>query len=61
MRGPMRGCYATAQALQNVLMYIGGYAGLVTSVMAFYLSGAIVINSAFKREVLPVFAVAQSH
>lgn len=43
---------------QNVLMYIGGYAGLVTSVIAFYLSGAIVINSAFKREVLPVFAVA---
>ncbi|HUY79581.1 MAG TPA: acetate uptake transporter [Ktedonobacterales bacterium] len=46
---------------QNVLMYIGGYAGLVTSIMAFYLSGAIVINSAFKREVLPVFAAAQSH
>ena len=43
---------------QNVLMYIGGYAGLVTSVLAFYLSGAIVINSALKREVLPVFAVA---
>jgi len=43
---------------QNVLMYIGGYAGMITSLLAFYLSGAIVINSALKREVLPVFAVA---
>ncbi len=44
---------------QNVLMYIGGYAGIVTSCLAFYLSGAIVINSTFKREVLPVFAVGR--
>jgi succinate-acetate transporter protein len=37
------------------LLAIGGYAGMLTSLLAFYISGAIVIDSALKREVLPIW------
>lgn len=33
---------------------LGGYAGLVTAVLAFYLSAAEVINEAYGRSVLPI-------
>ena len=33
---------------------IGGYVGLITAILAFYLSAAEVINEAFGRSVLPV-------
>ncbi len=36
---------------------IGGYAGMLVSLMAFYESAAIVINSGIGTEVLPTFAV----
>jgi hypothetical protein len=39
---------------RNFLLGIGGYAGMLTSLIAFYVSGAIVINSALKREALPI-------
>ncbi len=39
----------------NVLLYIGGYLGVITSLVAFYMSAAVVINSARKRATLPVF------
>lgn len=42
----------------NVLLVIGGYVGMITSLLAFYLSAAIVINSAQKRATLPVFPVS---
>lgn len=38
----------------NFLLAIGGYAGMLTSLIAFYVSGAIVIDSVMKREVLPI-------
>jgi uncharacterized protein len=41
----------------NWVMVIGGYAGIVSALLAFYLSAAIVVNSEHKRAVLPVFAV----
>ena len=43
----------------NFLLAIGGYAGMLTSLIAFYLSGAIVINSALKREFLPIWKVGR--
>ncbi len=39
----------------NVLLIIGGYAGLVSAVIAAYLSAAIVINSSLRRAALPIF------
>jgi succinate-acetate transporter protein len=36
---------------------VGGYCGIVSSSLAFLLSAAIVINSAFRRELIPTFAV----
>ncbi len=33
---------------------VGGYVGLITAILAFYLSAAEVINEAFGRSVLPV-------
>ena len=39
---------------RNFLLGIGGYAGMLTSLIAFYLSAAIVINSSLKREALPI-------
>lgn len=39
----------------NWATYIGGYAGLVSSLLAFYLSAALVINSSFGREFVPLF------
>lgn len=41
----------------NFILGIGGYAGMITSLLAFYLSGAIVVNSMRGREAWPVFAV----
>jgi uncharacterized protein len=35
---------------------VGGYCGLVTAILAFYLSAAEVINESFGREVLPIGA-----
>lgn len=37
----------------NLAIVAGGYAGIVSSLLAFYASAAIVINSATRREVLP--------
>lgn len=42
----------------NWATYIGGYCGIVSSLLAFYLSAAIVINASFKREVVPMFSTA---
>ncbi len=39
---------------------VGGYAGLVSSSLAFLLSAAIVINSSFRREIIPTFEVSPS-
>ena len=39
----------------NFILYIGGYAGMLVSLMAFYLSAAIVMNSAHRRATLPIF------
>jgi uncharacterized protein len=39
----------------NWATYIGGYCGIVSSLLAFYLSAALVINAAFHREMLPLF------
>ncbi|MEJ2668335.1 MAG: GPR1/FUN34/YaaH family transporter, partial [Deinococcales bacterium] len=36
--------------------HIGGYIGLVTAILAFYMSAAGVINDAFGRSVLPTGA-----
>lgn len=44
---------------RNVLLMIGGYAGMITSLLAFYLSAAVVINSALKRAMLPIFPATQ--
>lgn len=43
---------------RNFLLGIGGYAGMLTSLIAFYVSGAIVINSALKRQALPIGQVS---
>lgn len=40
----------------NWATYIGGYCGLVSSLLAFYLSAALVINATWGREVLPMFS-----
>ncbi|HEY7831965.1 MAG TPA: acetate uptake transporter [Ktedonobacterales bacterium] len=40
----------------NWATYIGGYCGIVSSLLAFYLSAALVINASFKREVAPLFS-----
>lgn len=37
----------------NLAIVAGGYAGIVSSLLAFYASAAIVINSATRRETLP--------
>ena len=39
-----------------VIHHAGGYGGLVTAVLAFYLSAAEVINEAYGRSVLPIGA-----
>jgi uncharacterized protein len=39
----------------SALNHIGGYVGLLTAFFAFYASFAVVLNSTFKRAVLPVF------
>jgi succinate-acetate transporter protein len=44
----------------NVLLIIGGYFGLVAAILAAYLSAAIVINSALKRNVLPALPVSHA-
>ena len=44
----------------NFILGIGGYAGMITSLLAFYLSAAIVVNSVRGREAWPVFAVPHS-
>ncbi|HEY7780048.1 MAG TPA: acetate uptake transporter [Ktedonobacterales bacterium] len=44
----------------NWATYIGGYAGIVSSLIAFYLSAAIVINSTWGREVLPMLSTRGS-
>lgn len=36
--------------------HAGGYMGLVTAILAFYLSAADVINEAYNREILPIGA-----
>ncbi|HEX6123324.1 MAG TPA: acetate uptake transporter [Ktedonobacterales bacterium] len=44
----------------NWLLAIGGYAGIVASLIAAYIAGAIVLNSAVGRERLPIFK-ARAH
>lgn len=41
----------------NWLLGIGGYAGMLVSLMAFFLSAVMVINSGMRRAVLPSFGV----
>jgi hypothetical protein len=41
----------------NWVAYIGGYFGLLSALIAFYLSAAIVINASFGREIFPMFEV----
>jgi succinate-acetate transporter protein len=45
---------------ENVILGIGGYAGMVTTLLAFYASFAYVVNSAIGREALPVFPVRRT-
>jgi succinate-acetate transporter protein len=45
---------------ENIILGIGGYAGMVTSLLAFYASFAYVVNSAIGREALPVFTVRRT-
>ena len=40
---------------------VGGYAGLVTAVLAFYASAAMVINESLGHTVLPIHDWAQAH
>jgi succinate-acetate transporter protein len=35
------------------LTHVGGYVGILTAIAAFYASAAVVVNSTWKREVLP--------
>jgi succinate-acetate transporter protein len=44
----------------NALLVIGGYAGLLAAILAAYLSAAVVINSALKRDVLPAFSISHT-
>lgn len=41
----------------NIVGAIGGYAGLVSSILAFYAAAAIVVNSVRGRAALPIFQV----
>lgn len=41
----------------NWALYVGGYCGIVSALLAFYLSAALVINASFHREVVPTFAM----
>jgi succinate-acetate transporter protein len=41
----------------NFITAIGGYSGIVSSLLAFYAAAAIVVNAVRGREALPVFAV----
>jgi succinate-acetate transporter protein len=43
----------------NGTIKLGGYIGLVTAIVAWYVSFAAVINSTFKRTVLPVFPLSR--
>ena len=45
---------AGAWAPNDTITHIGGYFGILTAILAFYGSFATVINSTFKRVVLPV-------
>jgi len=45
----------------NWASYIGGYFGLLSSLIAFYLSAAIVMNAAFGRMILPIGEIGPSH
>ncbi len=40
----------------NIVLNIGGYVGMITSLVAFYLSAAIVVNSARGHEAWPIFS-----
>lgn len=41
----------------NIVTAIGGYAGIVSSLLAFYAAAAIVVNAVRAREALPTFQV----
>jgi succinate-acetate transporter protein len=43
----------------NIVGSIGGYAGIVSSLLAFYLSAAIVFNAVRGKEVIPTFSVTR--
>jgi succinate-acetate transporter protein len=45
---------------ENWLRYIGGYAGMLTALLAFYLSAAVAINSATRSESWPSFQLRPS-
>jgi uncharacterized protein len=49
---------AGAYMSSNGLNVLGGWLGIVTAVVAWYLAAALVINSTYKRVVLPVFPVS---
>jgi succinate-acetate transporter protein len=44
----------------NWLLAIGGYAGMVASLLAVYVAAAIVINSSLGQERLPLFGVKRA-
>ena len=46
-----------AFAAQQALTHIGGWLGLLTAALAWYVSASVVINSTWKRTVLPVWPV----
>lgn len=45
----------------SLATHVGGYTGLVTAVLAFYASAAMVINESFGHTVLPTHPYAQPH
>ncbi|RKP50795.1 acetate uptake transporter [Trinickia fusca] len=50
-----------AWAGSTIATQIGGYAGLVTAILAFYASAAMVINESLGHTVLPMHDYAQAH
>jgi len=41
--------------------HLGGYTGLITALLAFYASAAMVINESFGRTVLPTHPYVEPH
>jgi succinate-acetate transporter protein len=50
-----------ARTGSSLATHVGGYAGPVTAVLAFYASAAMVINESFGHTLLPTHPYAQPH